>query len=72
MSHSARLSKGTVYRAIQNGELPSIRVGRRLLIPTKQLRLLLNPLQKESGVAFQGDAALDPTADVSPVPPNST
>ena len=30
--------RGTVYEAVQRGEVPAIRIGRRLLIPREALR----------------------------------
>jgi excisionase family DNA binding protein len=35
------LSRGTVYEAMRTGEIPSLRVGRRLLVPTHALRAWL-------------------------------
>lgn len=32
------LGRGTVYDAVQRGELPVLRVGRRILIPREALR----------------------------------
>ena len=40
--HLLGLSRGTVYEAIRCGQLPSIRVGRRILIPRAALERLLN------------------------------
>ena len=39
-----RLSRGTTYQAIREGKIPSVRIGRRILIPCK---LLENLLQQE-------------------------
>lgn len=36
------LSRGLIYAAIQRGEIPSIRVGRRILIPRAALDHLLS------------------------------
>ena len=36
------LSKASTYEAIARGEIPVIRVGRRLLVPTAALRRLLS------------------------------
>lgn len=36
------LSRGLMYKAIESGEIPSIRIGRRLLIPTERLKRLIN------------------------------
>jgi hypothetical protein len=35
------LSRSATYDAIRRGELPTVRIGRRLFIPTAQLRQLL-------------------------------
>jgi excisionase family DNA binding protein len=35
------LSKATVYAAAASGEIPTIRVGRRILVPTAALRRML-------------------------------
>jgi excisionase family DNA binding protein len=37
-----RLGRNTVYEAVRRGELPSVRVGRRLLIPKPALQHLLD------------------------------
>ena len=35
------LSRGTAYQAVRTGSIPSIRVGRRILVPTHALESLL-------------------------------
>lgn len=35
------LSKASTYEAVARGEIPSIRIGRRLLVPTAALRRML-------------------------------
>lgn len=35
------ISRSSAYRAVSAGELPTIRVGRRLLVPTARLMRLL-------------------------------
>lgn len=35
------LSKASAYHAAQTGEIPTIRIGRRLVVPTAALRRLL-------------------------------
>jgi len=35
------LSRASAYRAAKNGELPTIRLGRRLRVPTARLRAML-------------------------------
>lgn len=39
-----RVSRSTAYQAARSGELPTIKIGRRLLVPVKALERLL---QKE-------------------------
>lgn len=36
------LSRSLIYQAINSGQIPSIRIGRRILIPTAQLERLIN------------------------------
>ncbi len=35
------LSKGSIYEAVHSGQIPSIRIGRRILIPRAALQRLL-------------------------------
>ena len=35
------LSKGSAYEAAKHGEIPTIRIGRRLVVPTAALRRML-------------------------------
>jgi excisionase family DNA binding protein len=42
-----RLSRGLVYQAIRDGQLPSIRVGRRILVPRAALEKLLEHGQQD-------------------------
>ncbi len=35
------LSKASVYEAVKTGDIPSIKIGRRLLVPTAALRRML-------------------------------
>ncbi len=35
------LSRPSAYRAVQSGQLPAIRMGRRLVVPTAALRRLI-------------------------------
>ena len=37
-----KLSRGATYAAISEGRLPSIRIGRRILVPRKALERLLD------------------------------
>lgn len=54
----------TVSRACEDGQLPSIRVGRRLLIPRLPLLALLGALPEGNDAA----GADTPTASLSAVP----
>lgn len=36
-----RISRGLIYEAIRRGEVPSIRIGRRILVPRAALERLL-------------------------------
>jgi excisionase family DNA binding protein len=35
------LSRGAAYNALQTGEIPSIRIGRRIVVPTAAVRRML-------------------------------
>lgn len=35
------ISRGAAYQAARNGQLPTLRIGRRLVVPTAQLRQML-------------------------------
>jgi excisionase family DNA binding protein len=35
------ISRASAYEGVRNGEIPSIRVGRRIVVPTAALRRLL-------------------------------
>jgi excisionase family DNA binding protein len=37
------ISRGSAFRAVHRAEIPSIRIGRRLLVPMRELRRLLEP-----------------------------
>jgi len=41
-SRILRLSRGATYEAIRRGQVPSIRVGRRILVPRAALERLLD------------------------------
>jgi excisionase family DNA binding protein len=42
-----RIGRLTAYQAIERGEVPSIRIGRRILIPRMALEQLLTTKQKD-------------------------
>lgn len=41
-----RVGKNTLYDAIKRGEVPSVRIGRRLLVPVQALEAMLAGQQK--------------------------
>lgn len=47
----------TAYRAAARGEIPSIRIGRRLLVPTRRLLDLLGLEPHEAAELFAEDEA---------------
>lgn len=47
------VSRSTAYESVRNGEIPSIRLGRRILVPTAAVRRLL----LVDAVGSRGDAA---------------
>ncbi len=47
------VSRSSAYRAANSGEIPTFRVGRRLLVPTAKLLVLLTPEESTSGLATQ-------------------
>jgi excisionase family DNA binding protein len=48
------LSRELAYAAVRSGEIPSIRIGRRLLVPRKALLAMLD---RAHGAAAAGEAA---------------
>ncbi len=44
-----RISRGLIYHAINTGQIPSIRIGRRILVPTAALERLVNQTRPEGG-----------------------
>ncbi len=49
------LSRASSYGAVSRGEIPTIRIGRRLLVPTARLRTLLG--ENEGAAAMARDDA---------------
>lgn len=43
------ISRNHAFKAIHQGDLPSIRIGRRVLVPTAQLKALLDGHAEEPG-----------------------
>lgn len=44
------VSRGSAYEAAASGELPTIRIGRRLLVPVARLRAMLGADAQSAGV----------------------
>ena len=42
------ISRVLAYQAVRSGELPSISIGRRILVPTVELRRMLRELPAEA------------------------
>jgi excisionase family DNA binding protein len=51
------LGINTCYEAARRGDIPSIRIGRRLVVPTQALRGLLDVAAKDARVGEAGDAS---------------
>lgn len=43
------ISRSAAYRAVARGEIPSVRIGRRLLVPTAKLYAMLGWLPEPVG-----------------------
>ena len=55
------ISRGLAYEAVRLGQIPSVRIGRRILIPRKALE---EQLQLESGPAATERTESEPTSSV--------
>ncbi|WP_052667149.1 helix-turn-helix domain-containing protein [Nitriliruptor alkaliphilus] len=51
------ISRGAAYRAAASGQIPTIRLGRRLLVPTARLHQLLGIAANEPPVPAAASAA---------------
>ncbi len=49
------IGRASAYRAAQTGELPTIRFGRRLVVPTARLAALLGAANDQGQDAHPGD-----------------
>lgn len=60
-----RIGRNTAYEAVRTGDIPSIRLGRRLLVPNIGLqRMLATPSDNPPGIQFESTplkAESDPT-----------
>jgi excisionase family DNA binding protein len=54
------LAKASTYEAVHRGEIPTIRIGRRLLVPTAALRRLLAMDEPDAELAAQDEEVLCP------------
>jgi excisionase family DNA binding protein len=41
VSRALHISRAAAYEAVKNGEIPSIRIGRRIVVPTAAVRRIL-------------------------------
>jgi excisionase family DNA binding protein len=41
VSRALHISRAAAYEAVKNGEIPSIRIGRRIVVPTAAVRRML-------------------------------
>lgn len=48
-----RISRGSAYEAVGQGEIPSIRIGRRILVPRVALERLLDAPSAKLAKQFQ-------------------
>ncbi len=70
-AHWLGLSKSSAYAAAERGEIPTIRIGRRLLVPTAALRRLLQLDDETTPAAMSTSnkhADPDPAASPSTTP----
>jgi excisionase family DNA binding protein len=48
------LSRGSVYEAIRTGQIPSVKIGRRILVPRVALERLLEDRRADTAPASEG------------------
>jgi excisionase family DNA binding protein len=63
-AHALGISRNSAYEAVRRGEIPSLRLGRRLVVPTRQLLRLL-------GDADEGNPACRPGLPSLECPPSA-
>lgn len=49
VSRLMRIGRGTAYEAVRRGDIPSIRIGNRIVVPTHRLLTMLSGLPDEHG-----------------------
>lgn len=52
------ISRATAYEAAQSGQIPTLRIGRRLLVPTHALRRMLGEIPSNENEAPGGNGDL--------------
>jgi len=57
------IGRNGAYEAVARGEIPSIRIGKRILVPRRQLLELLDAPQKSAEPAVTGSKALRTISD---------
>lgn len=62
-----RMSPRSVYRAMQSGDLPVLRVGRRVVVPTAALLVMLGVSQQSAEQAINLGALFFPSGSHSGV-----
>lgn len=55
--------RSSTYEAVRRGELPSVRIGRRLFVPTAHLRRLLGLDDARAGPSTPNGAPAGPRSD---------
>ena len=57
------ISRGLAYEMVRTGEIPSIRFGKRILVPQRALELLLE--RHEKNKSKEADAGISSTDDLT-------
>jgi excisionase family DNA binding protein len=55
------ISRGLAYELVSRGEIPALRLGRRLVVPRKAIDAMLDPAIDGSYEAFEADGRYAPT-----------
>ena len=66
------ISRTSAYEAIRQGELPALRLGRRLLVPTARLLAMLEDPEKAKAPVGQTEAVTDTDINQSQSPQTRT
>src|SRR5262249_52689026 len=57
VSHILRWSRRTTYRGVWDGDIPSVKIGRRILIPVEGLRAMLGEIDEPQPHEAASEAA---------------